>query len=203
MVCWTLKIQKADVLGFSLGSFVAPELAVIHPEKVNRLILYAASCGGIESASQNPEVIKVGKDIANSVVNNTPIAPREVRTPLSLILGSAWMKLHPNYLETIPKFTDSFSGITPNTLMQQKAVQTWIATIWTGICSQLSKISKPTLVITGTDDAIVPSANSLIIAEKLPGAWLVQINGAGHALMFQYPDKFNKVLQTFLTTASG
>ena len=40
-----LKIQKADVLGFSMGSFVAQGLTLMHPEKVNRLILYAASCG--------------------------------------------------------------------------------------------------------------------------------------------------------------
>ncbi|HZC50377.1 MAG TPA: alpha/beta hydrolase [Nitrososphaeraceae archaeon] len=39
-----LKIQRADVLGYSLGSFVAQQLTVTHPEKVNRLILFAASC---------------------------------------------------------------------------------------------------------------------------------------------------------------
>jgi pimeloyl-ACP methyl ester carboxylesterase len=41
-----LKIQKADVLGFSMGSFVAQQLTVTYPEKVNRLILYGATCGG-------------------------------------------------------------------------------------------------------------------------------------------------------------
>ena len=44
-----LKIQKADILGFSMGSFVAQQLTVTHPEKVNRLILYGASCGGQEN----------------------------------------------------------------------------------------------------------------------------------------------------------
>ena len=39
-----LKIQKADVLGYSLGSFMAQQLAVTHPDKVNRLVLIAASC---------------------------------------------------------------------------------------------------------------------------------------------------------------
>jgi pimeloyl-ACP methyl ester carboxylesterase len=60
----------------------------------------------------------------------------------------------------------------------------------------------PTLVITGTEDVSVPAANSLIIAEKIPGAWLVQIKGAGHALMNQYPEKLGTVLQTFLTTTT-
>src|SRR5439155_1592502 len=45
----SLKIQKADVLGYSIGSFIAQQLTVTHPEKVNRLILVAASCGGKEA----------------------------------------------------------------------------------------------------------------------------------------------------------
>ncbi|MGC2681636.1 MAG: alpha/beta hydrolase [Candidatus Nitrosopolaris sp.] len=47
---------------------------------------------------------------------------------------------------------------------------------------------------------VVPSTNSLVIAGKIPGAWLVQIEDAGHALFAQYPDKVNKVLQTFLSS---
>ena len=52
-----LKIQKADVLGYSLGSFVAQQLTVMHPEKVNRLILVAASCGGKDGISQSPQLV--------------------------------------------------------------------------------------------------------------------------------------------------
>jgi len=59
------------------------------------------------------------------------------------------------------------------------------------------------LVITGTEDVAVPAANSLILAQKIPGAWLVQIKGGGHGLMYQYPDIFNKVLQTFLLTTTN
>jgi pimeloyl-ACP methyl ester carboxylesterase len=58
------------------------------------------------------------------------------------------------------------------------------------------------LVIAGTDD-VVPVANSLVITAKIPGAWVVQIRNAGHDLMDQYPDKFNKVLQTFLSTTNS
>ena len=60
----------------------------------------------------------------------------------------------------------------------------------------------PTLVVTGTEDVAVPAANSLIIAQKIPGAWLVQIKGAGHGLMYQYPEKLSTILQTFLTTTT-
>jgi len=71
---------------------------------------------------------------------------------------------------------------------------------WKGTCDRLSNINKPTLVIVGTDDVIRPPANSLILAEKIPGAWLVQINGGGHGLMWQYPDKFSRIVLTFLET---
>ena len=47
------------------------------------------------------------------------------------------------------------------------------ATNWTGVCSQLSKITIPTLVVTGTEDVAVPAGDFLIIAQKIPGAWLV------------------------------
>jgi pimeloyl-ACP methyl ester carboxylesterase len=65
-----------------------------------------------------------------------------------------------------------------------------------------SKYIKPTLIITGTEDVAVPAGNSIILAQKIPGAWLVQIKDAGHGLMYQYPDKFNKVLQTFLLSTT-
>jgi pimeloyl-ACP methyl ester carboxylesterase len=45
-------------------------------------------------------------------------------------------------------------------------------------------------------------ANSLIIAGKIPGALLVQIKDAGHAVMVQYPDEIGKILNTFLSTTS-
>jgi pimeloyl-ACP methyl ester carboxylesterase len=199
-----LKLQKVDVLGFSMGSFVAQQLTLTHPEKVNRLILYGATCGGKEGIPPSPEDVKLGKKLTNNIVNNTPIEPQELKAALSITLGPTWMKLHPNYTETIPTNPkDLLSDITPNAFMQQfNAVLNWYASNWSGVCSQLLNISKPTLIITGTDDISVPAVNSLILAQKIPEAWLVQIQGAGHALMSQYPDEFNKVLQTFLSTTT-
>ena len=61
-----LGIQKADVLGFSMGSFVAQKLVITYPEKVNRLILYGSSCGGQEGIPQDPKVISVLSDFVNN-----------------------------------------------------------------------------------------------------------------------------------------
>jgi pimeloyl-ACP methyl ester carboxylesterase len=74
-----LKIQKANVLGYSLGSFVAQQLAATHPEKVNRLILAAASCGGKEAIPQSPQLVQFLSQIANKSMNNIPVAPEEVK----------------------------------------------------------------------------------------------------------------------------
>jgi pimeloyl-ACP methyl ester carboxylesterase len=195
-----LKIRKADVLGYSMGSFVAQQLTVTNPERVNRLILVAASCGGKEGIPQSPQLQKMASDIANKSLNNISVSQEEMKSIISASLGSGWIRLNPDSLETIPEVKDLLASITPNNNLKQiKAVQSWFATNWSGICSQHTKISNPTLVIIGTDDVIVPTANSLVIAGKIPGAWLVQIQGAGHALMSQYPDEFNKVLQTFLS----
>jgi pimeloyl-ACP methyl ester carboxylesterase len=187
-----LKIQKADVLGFSMASFVAQEITLLRPEKVNRLILYGATCGGKENIPQTPQVVKILSDL----VNNRTQDPEKI---LSVTFPLEWVKSHPN--RTIP---ESKEIVTSNTLKQQFNLnEGWLATNWSGVCSQLTKISKPTLVITGTEDVAVPAANSLILAQKIPGAWLVQIKGGGHGLMYQYPYIFNKVLQTFLSTRTN
>jgi pimeloyl-ACP methyl ester carboxylesterase len=198
-----LKIRKADVLGYSMGSFVAQQLTVTNPEKVNRLILVAASCGGKEGIPQSPQLQKMASDIANKFLNNISVSQEEMKSLISVSLGSGWIRLHPESLENIPEAKDLLSSITPNNnLKQVKAVQSWFATNWSGICSQLTKLSNPTLVIIGTDDVAVPTANSLVIAGKIPGAWLVQIKDAGHAIPSQYPDKINRVLQTFLSVTA-
>jgi hypothetical protein len=44
----------------------------------------------------------MARDLTNTIVNNTSIDPQELKTFLSLQYGARWMKLHPNYLETIP-----------------------------------------------------------------------------------------------------
>ena len=96
-------------------------------------------------------------------------------------------------------------GLSPDTMNNQNNVgHSWTATNWSGACDELARIAKPTLVIAGTDDNLyVPHVNSFKIVEKIPGAWLVQIKDAGHAVMDQYPDEIGKILQTFLSTISN
>ena len=94
-------------------------------------------------------------------------------------------------------------GLTPETMNNQyKVAFDWVATNWSGACDALANIAKPTLVITGKEDNyLVPPGNSLILAEKIPGAWLVQMKNAGHEITTQYPAEIRKILNTFLSTS--
>src|SRR4029078_13470560 len=68
-----LKTQKADVMGHSLGTFIAQQLAVTYPDKVNILVLVSSTCGGKGSIPPSPEVLKLANKFTSSIVNNTPI----------------------------------------------------------------------------------------------------------------------------------
>ncbi|MGA9909732.1 MAG: alpha/beta hydrolase [Nitrososphaeraceae archaeon] len=189
-----LDIQRTDVLGFSMASFIAQKITLTHPERVSRLVLYGASCGGREGIPQTQEVTMTISDLANNRSQNADAS-------LSVTFPPEWIRKNPNYLETIPKTPEIILSTT--VVKQFNAVEDWLSRNWTGVCDQLQHISIPTLIITGAEDVSVPAANSLILVQKIPGAWLVQIKTAGHGLMFQYPEKFSEIVKTFLSTTSN
>jgi pimeloyl-ACP methyl ester carboxylesterase len=200
-----LKIPKADVMGYSLGGHIAQAFTISHPENVNRLILVASSCGGKDSIPKPPEFKKLQADVVNKSLHNIPIT-QEMKELTVASLGSGWIKLHPESVD-IPVNTTSLQqlkpGLTPEIANKQKNLGIWEDTNWSGACDEEAKLAKPTLVITGTDDNnYMPHGNALILASKIPGAWLVQIKDAGHAVMDQYPEEIGKILNTFLSTTS-
>jgi pimeloyl-ACP methyl ester carboxylesterase len=199
-----LKIPKADVMGYSLGSFIAQQFTMMYPDKVNSLVLVASSCGGKDDTPKPPEFIKLQSDIVNKSLNNVSISHEEMKELVSASVGAGWIRLHPESLENIPTMQQAKPGLSPEAMNNQNNVgREWVATNWNGACDELAKLDKPTLVITGTDDNMyVPYVNSLKIVEKIPGAWLVQIKNAGHAVMDQYPEEIGKILNTFLSSTA-
>ena len=199
-----LNIPKANVLGYSLGSYIAEQLALTNPEKVNRLVLAGASCGGKESMPKPPEFLNLQNELVNKISNNVTISREENIELLNATLGAGWIRLHPESLENVTEGKGFFGSISPEAQEGQNNIgHSWEATNWDGVCEELTKLAKPTLIITGTDDnQYQPHENSLILAEKIPGAWLVQIENAPHAVMDQYPDEISKILQTFLSTTN-
>jgi pimeloyl-ACP methyl ester carboxylesterase len=199
-----LKIQNANVLGYSLGSAIAEQLTITNPEKVSRLILVASSCGGADRIPKPPEFLALQAEIVDKISNNVSISREENIALVNASLGAGWIRLHPESIENISEGQDFFATISPEAQEGQANIGLrWEATNWNGVCDELAKVAKPTLVITGTDDNdYEPHQNALVIAGKVPGAWLVQIENAGHAVMDQYPDEINKILQTFLSTTT-
>ena len=180
-----LKIEKpVDVLGFSLGGFIAQELTLMHPQKVTKLILYATSCGG--KATIPPQ-------ISPTAMKSMMSGNASKDTFLSGLFPKEWIKANTPYVQ---KFI-SLMTLPPKESIQHQAE---VSLNWKGICDMLSRITKPTLIITGKDDVTSPAPNSLILAQKIPGAWLAQIQGGGHGAMYQYPDIFSRIVLTFLET---
>jgi pimeloyl-ACP methyl ester carboxylesterase len=183
-----LRISKADILGWSMGGFIAQQLALTYPDKVDNLILYTTSCGGPNDRPTPPEVMQI--------VTNTSMSQEERMQKLAPLFfaPASWFKAHPDYLNyfRIPK---EFPIPQQIHLQQLDAAATW-----TGTCNALSSITQPTLVIVGTDDDAAP--DSLTLAEGIPGSWLTRIRDAGHGLMYQHPDEFNMILMTFLCSVS-
>jgi pimeloyl-ACP methyl ester carboxylesterase len=203
-----LKIPIADVMGYSLGSYLAQQLTMMYPDKVNSLILVGSSCGGKDHTPKPPEFIKLQSDVVNKSLNNISLTAEEIKSLVSASVGSGWIRLHPESLD-IPANITSLQqlkpGLPPEIANNQNNVgKHWEDNPnWSGACDELAKLAKPTLVITGTDDdKYQPYVNSLKIVEKIPGAWLVQIKDAGHAVMDQYPDEVGKILNTFLSTTT-
>ena len=173
-----LNISNAHILGWSMGTEVALSFAVRYPEKLNKLILYAADCSFAESVQPKNEDLAL-------ITSNDP------KDALRALIPDDWLAQHPDPSEYFPQITEKSSE--KNIKRQDEAMRKWA-----GVCNKLYLVKSPTLLITGTKDILTPPQNSLYLVNKIPNASLVQIPGGGHGLMFQYPDQFSDYVFTFL-----
>ncbi len=179
-----LGIERAHVLGWSLGTYIAQELTLRHPDRVEKLILYAGDCGGKEAIYPSPEILDLFHD------TSAPTQEREEKL-LATLFPEKWLKDHPDPRTYFPEITETSS---PENIDRQ--YQAWQN--WKGTHSRLARITQPTLLITGTNDTNTPWENSVMMVNLIPGAWLVQLKGGGHGVMYQYPIEFSRIVLTFL-----
>ena len=179
-----LGISSAHIIGHSMGASIAQELALSFPAKVTRLILVAGECGGPESVRMQPEILVRLTDKSGTVQDI-------INRMFSLLFPSSWLALH-DPLRYCPEIEEPVPG---NEIVARQLDAFFT---WKGSFSRLGELHFPTLVITGTDDVIVPPVNSRIISGRIPGADLVEIPGAGHGLMYQCPDRFCDSVLGFL-----
>ena len=193
-----LRIEKTDVLGFSLGSLVAQELSLNYPQKVDRLVLHGTSCGGNETVPPSQQTAEMLMTLSSPELSRNVTAEQQAMIFAQIMFPPEWLEEHPEILNSIIE-APPFQAVSPEDIQQQAmAVGTW-----RGACDRLSSITKPSLLIVGDQDLLAPPANSIMMAERIPHSWLVIIQGTGHGMMTQVPNEFNAIIQTFLNTAKS
>ncbi|MBN2169540.1 MAG: alpha/beta hydrolase [Actinobacteria bacterium] len=178
-------LGRADVLGWSMGGYIAQELALRHPEKVGRIILASSYCGGAECIQIEPEVLKRIGDMSGST--------REIiETQIGLFFSEKWIDENKDLVEEMAANPFEFP---PEEIIYRQAVALGR---WNGSCDRLETLKSRVLLLTGTDDVVIRPENSMIIANRLKGCWLVQLEGAGHGILIQYPEKCARIIGEFL-----
>jgi pimeloyl-ACP methyl ester carboxylesterase len=179
-----LEVKSANVLGWSMGGFVAQMFAINHTDKVKKLVLYASNCGGSNTINPSEEIIKI--------LSNPSASPMDL---IGTLFPDKWLKENREPWKIMPFPTEPFNSKTIS--QQYAAVQEWLKPEG-GSAEQLNKLNMPVLIICGNEDKVVPYENSSILSELIKSSSLTVINDSGHGLMYQMPDVFAKNVLSFL-----
>jgi pimeloyl-ACP methyl ester carboxylesterase len=167
--------QRAHVYGISLGSLVAQEVALRHPDRVHALVLGASSAGGFAAYMPSPSVrtffVRAGA---------MTLAEAEWAS-VAFTYAEKTRRLHPERIFTDIAHRES-SPLQPLAHLHQTAAVTAHDAY-----ERLNQIAAPTLVVHGEKDLVVRPANALVLAEKIPGAQLRLWPDAGHMYIIDEP----------------
>jgi len=187
-------VEQAILVGNSAGGSVAMQATLTHPERVSALILVdpAVYSGGgspdwIRPVLRTPQARRLG-----------PLFARQIQQRGPQLIELAW---------------HDPSLISPETLeLYKKALQAdnWDKALWEltlasrdlNLDEKLDQFGLPVLVITGDDDRIVPTADSIRLAGELPNASLSVIEAAGHVPHEEKPEAFMDAVREFLKNLS-
>ncbi len=179
-----LAIDRAHLLGHSMGAMIAQEIALRSPDRVNRLVLVSGDCGGRSAVRMSEEVWRMLTDKSGSLQD-------QAERMFSILFPQQWLREHDPW-EACPEVSET----TPE---EHAARQRETLRTWAGTCDRLPAVRSPTLVVTGDSDVIIPPENSFLIARRIPGARLVQFPDCGHGLMYQVPGEFSDLVISFLS----
>ena len=182
-----LGLSHVDVLGFSIGGYIAQALTLRHPALVKRLMLVGTGPRAGEPPT-DPKYSQYG----------TSTDPGTGETGLEAFL----------YLFFSPSTSSQAAGrafwerrhlrrkdIDPPSSAQAMKAQLALQQCR---CRELKRIAQPTLVINGNRDIMVPTINSFTLSQHIPNAQLIIYPDSGHASHFQYPDLFLAHARLFL-----
>lgn len=176
-------VERAQVVGISMGGLIAQELVLTAPERVTSLCLMATH-PGLAHAVINPEALAL---VTSGRAEMTPQQAAEASIPFNYAPSTPRARMEEDWAVRFP-LACSLAGYTA----QVQGTLPW--TRW----DDLPSIATPTLVLHGELDALVPPENGSRLAERIPGAELVTVPDANHVLMTDQPQQVMKVLLDWL-----
>jgi 3-oxoadipate enol-lactonase len=179
-------IGRASVLGTSLGGMIAQELAIAHPERVDRLVLVATIPGGARSRP-----MPLG---GTYLFAAAPFLTGEARLRrfVDNALGPATRRRRPEIAERLAAAK----------LAHPQSEPAWRGQAAAGMLfnplGRQRRIDQPTLVVQGTADQVVDPGNAAVLAGLFPDARVELFEGAGHLLYWEQPGRFARLVAGFL-----
>ena len=184
-----LHLRRADVLGWSLGGYVAQRLVELHPNRVRRLVLISTDPGGPNAVLASADILALDARVTTGQASIDEILSL-LFPPDQLAAGQAWLE---RYLSQ-PGCCESVSEDVG--LRQLDAELGWQTGL--GAWDGLVEIRRPTLILKGALDIDVPPANEQLIAERISNAEAVTFENAGHGLPLQEPELVAGLVNGFL-----
>jgi pimeloyl-ACP methyl ester carboxylesterase len=176
-------VERAHVLGLSMGGMIAQELALTHPERVQSLVLGCTSFGGARALPASPAVIAI-------LYARASMAPEEaIRAMVPHIYDAQTPRQRVEEDLAVRRRTlPTAEGY----LAQVQALMSWSSD------DRLAQVKAPALVIHGLSDELIPPENGRLLAERLAGAELVVLPSASHLFFTDQPEASMNVVLSFL-----
>ena len=182
-----LGIDKAHVLGFSMGGYIAQEFAIAHPERVEKLILLATACS-IDGYGR--AIVHSLMDVRRSNMSREQI----VRQQAPFLYSPELLNDEARYERAILNSVNNpYAQGDVGFLRQAEAILGFDAS------DRVGSIQNKTLVAVGADDILVPPRNSEALAKLLPAATLKLLSG-GHIGCIEFPHEYNAAFLEFLAS---
>jgi pimeloyl-ACP methyl ester carboxylesterase len=184
-----LGFDEVDLLGFSLGGFVAQVIAQEEPQLVRKMVLAGTGPAGGEGIDKVTS-LTIGDMVKGALTFRDP------KYYLFFTKTENGRSAARQFLKRLKERTDDRDKAIslPAFRAQLKAIHAW----GRQYPADLTGIQQPVFVANGDHDRMVPSSNSVDLAERLPNAQLTLYSDAGHGGIFQYHDDFVDEVLKFL-----
>jgi len=184
-----LGFEQVDLLGFSLGGFIAQAIAQEEPQLVRKIVLAGTGpAGGVGIDKVTPVTIRA--------MIKGALTFKDPRHYLFFTQTPNGQRAARQFLKRLKERTDNRDKAISIRAFRThlKAIHAW----GRQEPSDLSGVRQPVLVANGEDDVMVPSSNSVDLARRLPNAEVILYTDAGHGGIFQYHEAFVEKVREFL-----